>query len=280
MTDPLITDPPGGPGPRAATVPLTFDSAGTRLLGILHVPAGPGPHPVLILLHGFPGNERNFDLAHAASRAGYATLVFHYRGSWGMGGSWSWAHLMEDAAAAVAAVRDPATAAAHGLDPGRLDPGRLALIGHSAGGFTALMTAAALPEVAAAGSLAGFDFGAAAAACRADPAAATAYEQAWREELLPLSGTSAAALVAEMLEAGEAWRLSGLAGPLAGRPVLLVGAGRDTVAPPDVHHRPLVEAYGRSSLLDHHLLDTDHALADHRVALARTVIGFLDRRLR
>ncbi|WP_245774935.1 alpha/beta hydrolase family protein [Nonomuraea wenchangensis] len=146
MADPLITDPLDLPGPRAATVPLTIGSAGTPLPGVLHVPAGPGPHPVLILLHGFPGNERNFDLAHAARRAGYASLVFHYRGSWGAGGSWSWAHVLEDAAAAVTATRDPATVAAW-----RLDPDRLAVVGHSAGGFAALMTAAALPSVAAAG---------------------------------------------------------------------------------------------------------------------------------
>jgi hypothetical protein len=36
-------------------------------------------------LHGFPGNERNFDVAQALRRAGYAALVFHYRGSWGVG---------------------------------------------------------------------------------------------------------------------------------------------------------------------------------------------------
>ncbi|MEU6730916.1 alpha/beta fold hydrolase [Nonomuraea wenchangensis] len=276
MADPLITDPLDVPGPRAATVPLTVGSAGTPLPGVLHVPAGPGPHPVLILLHGFPGNERNFDLAHAARRAGYASLVFHYRGSWGAGGSWSWAHVLEDAAAAVAAMRDPATAAAW-----RLDPDRLAVVGHSAGGFAALMTAAALPSVAAAGSIAGFDFGAAAAACRADPALAAAYAEAWRDELLPLAGTSAEDLVAEMLAAGDAYRLAGLADRLAGRPVLLVGAGLDTVAPPEVHHLPLVEAYAAQpgSLLEHHVLDTDHALADQRVALARTLIGFLDRRL-
>ncbi|TMR94106.1 alpha/beta hydrolase family protein [Nonomuraea basaltis] len=276
MADPLITDPIDTTGPRAATVPLTFAGAGAKLLGVLHVPAGPGPHPVVILLHGFPGNERNFDLAHAARRAGYATLVFHYRGSWGMGGSWSWTHVLEDSAAAVAAMRDPGTVAAH-----RLAPDRLAVIGHSLGGFAALMTAAADPAVVAAGSVAGFDFGAVAALCRADPALGASYVEAWRDELLPLTGTSAEALFAEMEKAGAAWSLAGQAARLAGRPVLLIGTGRDPVTPAPLHHRPLVEAYEAQPglRLEHHLFDTDHALADHRVALARTVIGFLDRHL-
>ena len=70
---------------RAATPAVTFDSDEVALLGVLHLPEGEGPHPVAVLLHGFPGNERNFDLAQSLRRAGYAALVFHYRGSWRRG---------------------------------------------------------------------------------------------------------------------------------------------------------------------------------------------------
>ncbi|HLU58050.1 MAG TPA: alpha/beta fold hydrolase [Pseudonocardia sp.] len=271
MTDPLATDPPGDPEFPADTRAVVFPSGGEQLLGVLHVPVGPGPHPTVVLLHGFPGIERNFDLAQVLRRAGYAALVFHYRGSWGMGGRWSWGHVLEDAAAVVAALRDPATAAAH-----RLDPGRVALVGHSLGGFVALMTAAADPAVTATVSVAGFDFGTAAAICRADPAARAGWVEAFAGELLPLRGTSGEALVAEMEAAGDAWRLGGLAPRLAGRPVLLVGTGRDPVTPHAVHHDPVVGAYRAAGVrLQHHVLPTDHALSDHRVALARTVLGFL-----
>ncbi|GGR99068.1 hypothetical protein GCM10010169_49580 [Micromonospora fulviviridis] len=273
----LTTDPLATVSPPAATPAVTFASGGETLLGVLHVPAGSGPHPVVVLLHGFPGNERNFDLAHALRRAGYATLVFHYRGSWGVGGSWSWQAVLEDAARVVAAVREDATSVAY-----RLDPRRLAVVGHSLGGFAALMTAAADPAVGAVVSVAGFDFGVAAAALRADPALRSAYVQAWDAELLPLRGTSGEALVAEMEAAGDAWRLDRLAPRLADRPVLLVGTGRDAVTPAEVHHRPLVEAFQAYPVvrLEHRLFPTDHALSDHRVALARTIADFLDLHLR
>ncbi|GAB3339281.1 alpha/beta fold hydrolase [Micromonospora halotolerans] len=277
MSDPLVTDPIDAQGPAARTVPVTFPSAGATLLGVLHLPAGAGQHPVVVLLHGFLGHERNFDLAQALRRAGYATLVFHYRGSWGMDGSWSWAHVLEDSARVVARLREPDVATAHALDPGRL-----AVIGHSLGGFAALMTAAADPGVAAVGSVAGFDLGTAAAACRSDPAARAAYLADWASELLPLRGTSAPALVAEMEEAGDAWSLAHLAPRLATRPVLLIGTDRDVVTPAGVHHGPLVDAYLAHPVpgLEHHVFPTDHALSDHRVALARTVIAFLDRHLK
>jgi pimeloyl-ACP methyl ester carboxylesterase len=275
MRDFLATDPPADLTPPASTTPVTFDSGGEALPGVLHLPGGPGPHPVAVLLHGFPGNERNFDLAHALRRAGYAALVFHYRGSWGAGGSWSWGNVFEDAARVVSAVRDDPFAAAH-----RLDPTRLGVVGHSLGGYTALRTAAADPSVAAVASVAAFDFGAGAVASQADPAVRAQYVAAFGEELLPLRGTSAVALVDEMEAIGAGGRLAAFAPRLADRPVLLVGAGRDAVAPPEAHHLPSVEAYGSLPRVEHHLFPTDHSLADHRVALARTVAAFLDRWLK
>ncbi|MEJ3745010.1 alpha/beta fold hydrolase [Actinomycetes bacterium KLBMP 9797] len=272
----LVTDPVDAAVP-ASTPAVTFTSGGETLLGVLHLPAGAGPHPVVVLLHGFPGNERNFDLAQALRRAGYAALVFHFRGSWGVRGSWSWRNVLDDAARVVAAVREDALAATY-----RLDPRRVAVVGHSLGGFTALMTAAANPAVRAVASVAGFDFGIAAAASRADPAVRSAYVESWEGELLPLRGTSAEALVAEMEAAGDGWRLARLAPRLADRPVLLVGTGRDPVTPAEVHHWPLVEAYEAAAVsrLEHRVFPTDHALSDHRVALARTIVDFLDRHLR
>jgi uncharacterized protein len=274
--DPLATDPPPDADFPATTPAVTFDSGGEELLGVLHVPPGRGPHPIVVLLHGFPGNERNFDLAQVLRRAGHAALVFHYRGSWGVGGTWSWGHVLEDAAAVVAAVRDRGFAAAH-----RLDPEQVVLVGHSLGGFAALMTAAAEPSVTAVASVAGFDFGAVAALCRADPSVRAAWVEAFDGELGPLRGTSGEALVAEMEAAGEWWRLAGLAPLLAGRPMLLVGTGRDAVTPRELHHDPLVAAYAAERLehpvFEQHVFATDHALSDHRVTLARTVLDFLER---
>ncbi|MEV5748533.1 alpha/beta fold hydrolase [Actinoallomurus sp. NPDC052308] len=276
VPDLLMTDPAPDMTPAATTPAVAFESAGETLLGVLHVPAGPGPHPIVVLLHGFPGNERNFDVAQALRRAGYASLVFHYRGSWGIGGSYSWAHLLEDATRVTTAVREPEFAAAH-----RLDPERLAVAGHSAGGFTALMTAAADPSIAAVASVSGFDFGWAAADSRADPARRAWYLDLWRGGLAPLRGTSAEALLAEMEEAGDSWSLAGLAPRLANRPVLLIGTGRDDVTPAPFHHDPVVSAYRAHPVdrLEDHLFPADHDLSDHRVRLSRTLADFLRRHL-
>ncbi|WP_433613910.1 alpha/beta hydrolase family protein [Dactylosporangium sp. CA-139114] len=267
MDDRWLTDPDPALLPRARTPEVRFDSAGVPLLGVLHLPAGPGPHPVVVVLHGFPGNERNFDLAQALRRAGYAALVVHYRGSWGVGGAYCWSNVLADAARTAAA--------APGLDPS-LDPGRVAVVGHSVGGFAALHTAAGDPSVRAVAALAAYDLGA------VSQAPEGVLEQAramFAEDPLPLRGTSGDALFEEMRANGPSWRLASLAPRLAGRPVLLVAAEHDTVAPPALHHDPLVRAYTGLERCETVLLPSDHAFSDRRVALTRAVISFLDRSL-
>jgi len=60
---------------------IVFDSAGARCAGWLYLPAGPPPHPVVVMAHGF-GGQRRFRLDAFAERfaaAGLAAVVFDYR---------------------------------------------------------------------------------------------------------------------------------------------------------------------------------------------------------
>jgi pimeloyl-ACP methyl ester carboxylesterase len=112
-------DPPARDSAHPAQMAeLAFESAGERLNGLFYLPAGSGPHPVVVLLHGNPGNERNLDVAQALRRAGYATLYFNYRGSWGSGGMFSRMHAIEDVHAALRFVRSPLAEEQYRVDGG------------------------------------------------------------------------------------------------------------------------------------------------------------------
>ena len=114
----------------AAMETFQLPSHGAQLNALTYIAAGAGPHPVVVLLHGFPGNEKNLDLAQTIRRAGWDVLYFDYRGSWGSPGDFSFTHSAEDVASALAYLRDPANSAKL-----RADPKRIVLIGHSMGGF-------------------------------------------------------------------------------------------------------------------------------------------------
>lgn len=247
---------------------ISFRSGDDRVIGALLLADGEGPHPTLLLLHGFPGVERNFDLAHDARRAGWNVLVFHYRGSWGSGGSFSFTSSHDDAAAALQFLRSCETSARY-----RIDPDRIAIAGHSMGGFIALKTAARDPRVMGVASWAGFNFGAFAPQLAYDRDA-TADD--WGGCLIPLRGATGAALVDEVLAAGASWDLRELSRALGDRSVLLVGAKNDAVAPVKLHHEPLVEAYTNgSSRLTHVVLDTEHGFTSHRPVLSRMMLQWL-----
>ncbi len=131
-----------------------FPSHGGLLNAFVYVAAGPGPHPAVVLLHGFPGNERNLDLAQDIRSAGWDVLYFDYRGSWGSPGDFSFSHGIEDTAAAIDYLRSAPMARIL-----RLDPSRIVLIGHSMGGFMAVQAAAADPGIVGVGLISAADVG-------------------------------------------------------------------------------------------------------------------------
>jgi uncharacterized protein len=118
---------------------VTFDSDGHRLLGVLYLARGQEPKPTVLLLHGCPGLEKNLDLAVRLREAGWNALAFHYRGCWGSAGRYDLRTIPRDVTAAVDFVTGCP----------RVDAGRIAVLGHSLGGWAALLTAAAEPRLRA-----------------------------------------------------------------------------------------------------------------------------------
>ena len=66
----------------ASITELTITSNGKRLPGLIYRSAGVGPHPTAIMLHGYPGNEKNLDVAQSLRSAGWnrSTLIIAEHG--------------------------------------------------------------------------------------------------------------------------------------------------------------------------------------------------------
>jgi pimeloyl-ACP methyl ester carboxylesterase len=65
---------------------VEFENQGSKLQGMLHVPAGPGPHPIVVFLHGYTGSRiEDHCLFVKAGRDlcsnGISCLRFDFRGS-------------------------------------------------------------------------------------------------------------------------------------------------------------------------------------------------------
>lgn len=268
--DPAVIDAAHPP----QIVDAAIETPAGGLTAVVYEAQGAGPHPTVVLLHGFPGFERNLDLAHALRRAGWNTVFFHYRGTWGSPGRFSFAGALDDVARVVEAIARPDFAARH-----RIDPATIALVGHSMGGFTALTSAAGLPRVACVASLAGANLGGLARAAAVTPEGRRAMAASLDGWSGPVVGPGGEALVAEVIEAGDRFDLRRHAAALADRPVLLVAASEDDVTPVTQHHTPLVDALreaGARSLRTRVFEGDGHSFSARRIGLATLVVDWLE----
>ncbi len=69
----LTSDPAPDKSAPAAMQAFQLPSHGAQLNALAYIAPGPGPHPVIILLHGFPGNEKNLDVAQTMRRSGWTS---------------------------------------------------------------------------------------------------------------------------------------------------------------------------------------------------------------
>lgn len=272
---PAVTDPTGfDPAYPPAMIEAKFESGGGILNGVVYLAAGPGPHPTTVFLHGYPGNERNLDLAQAVRRAGSNAIYFPYRGAWGNGGTFSASNAVEDAAAVIATVRDSAWAAET-----RSDPTRIAVVGHSFGGLVGAITVARDPEVRCYAHLAGANFGAVALPARADPDLRAGISASIGTDLEAAGGVLAAdvdALVDEFVTEAERWMIPAYAPELAARPLLVVAGARDEATPPEQNHAPFMAALEEAGAerVTELVLEDDHSFSASRITLARRLVDW------
>jgi uncharacterized protein len=233
---------------------VTFDSDGHRLVGVLYLAHGDEPKPTALLLHGCPGLEKNTDLAIRLREKGWNALVFHYRGCWGSAGRYDLRTIPRDVTAAV----DHLTGCPW------VDPDRIAAVGHSLGGWAALVTAAVEPRLRAVAV-----YGAAArlgAGLRLSP---DRIEEEFTRFLAatPAEFACQAAVVAEQMDGLEA------AAGIWPRPLLVVHGTTDRWVPVTAA-RELRERAGPACRYVE-VEGADHAFSRHRGELADLITGWL-----
>lgn len=257
-------------------IQVTLTSCGEKMFGVMFTARGEGPHPTMMLLHGFPGNESNFDLAHALRRTGWNVFVFHYRGTWGSKGMFSFSGMLADIRAGAAFIRSEAAQAKY-----RIDAQNIVIAGNSIGGFAALLSTAWGVGVKGCVSISSYDLGLLGQTIQTDAQVMGALREMLTECVEPVNGLSVDELIEEIITHGSQWNLLDHAESLAKYPVLLVAGSRDDVGPPDLHFHPLIAALNSmgADRLEWHLLESDHGFQDQRVGLSRIIAGWLDKLL-
>jgi pimeloyl-ACP methyl ester carboxylesterase len=260
----VITDPASDKQFPPGLAVLTIRSNGSEMDAFLYLAAGPSPHGTVVLLHGLPGYEMNGDLAQSIRRAGWNVLIFNYRGTWGSAETFSQSSAIEDTAAVVRFLRDPANIATY-----RIDPRRLVIIGHSFGGFLSGYVGSHDPEISAVGMISATNVG----RINIDPKERDTRLKRWQTQLHPVHGATASDLFAEAERHAKEWDYVQWADALRTRPLLLVEADDQNHA--DMEALASAVRGKGSARLEQRAVSTDHSFSDHRISLQTIVIDWL-----
>jgi pimeloyl-ACP methyl ester carboxylesterase len=269
----ITTDPAPDKVYPAAIETFQIPSHGAMLNALAYIAEGAGPHPVVLLLHGFPGNEKNLDLAQAIRREGWDVVYFDYRGSWGSPGDFSFTHSIEDTQSAIAYLRD----AAHAKKL-RSDPAYIVLIGHSLGGFMARYVGAQDPTIKAVGLISAADMGVDKVQSlkpgQEKEATTRLAAHLAADGMAPLAGCTPESLAKEVIANAAAWNIPNLAPRLANRSVLVI-TSEDGLAPSNDAFVEALHKAGATDITTVHMT-TDHSYSDQRIALEKAVLEALE----
>ncbi|MDB5133073.1 MAG: alpha/beta fold hydrolase [Mucilaginibacter sp.] len=236
---------------------LNIPSSGSLMQGFMYTPNGGGKHPLLIMLHGFPGNERNLDLAQLARARGWNVLYFDYRGSWGSQGKFSFKNCVEDVVNVVAYCKKNAAYF-------NTDTTNITLFGHSMGGWICLKALTYLPEVKKGFALSTWDIYADVKQLGGDMAK---LEKA-NGKYFVLNATTRE-LFQPVIDDPDYFNLRVIAPRLAGKQVVML----------DEHHlnKGVADAITAANKVsfDYQVWATDHGFSNTRVSMMKKVLAFI-----
>lgn len=249
------TDSPAG------FMELQLPSAGSLLQGFMYKANGSKPHPTLLLLHGYPGNERNLDLAQAVRAHGWNVVYFNYRGSWASQGEFSFRHCVEDVKNIVSYLKTNAVKM-------QIDPQQIALFGHSMGGFVCLKALQEIPGIKKGFAVSAWDIY---RNISTQSAKGLAEQEKEADDYFVLNKKSGKALFAAVTAEADFHNLKNAATPLSGKQVVMI----------DEHHNndALANLFKKANrnYFVYEVWETDHSFTNKRGSLIKKVIAFLDR---
>lgn len=244
----------------ASQIELTIPSENSKLAGFIYTANGSQKHPTLLMLHGFPGNERNLDLAQVVRAHGWNVIYFDYRGSWASQGQFGFENCVQD-------VKNVVSFCKKYSDSLKIDTSNIALFGHSMGGFVCLKALASLPDIKKGFALSTWDIYATAKDLKP-----TQIKMAAKMigEYFVLN-TSSEKLISSVLNNLPFYNIQTESIALAGKKIIML----------DEHNgnKQLAESLKNSNhnYFDYEVWQTDHPFSNKRISLINKVLEFLNR---
>ncbi|MBN4081029.1 alpha/beta fold hydrolase, partial [Caldithrix abyssi] len=113
---------------------MILNIKGDSIAGYAFIANGGKPKETVIMVHGLPGNDNQFDIAQSIRRTGRNVIHFNYRGSWGSQGDFLYSSSLEDIDEVIKYLSN-----AENHKRLRIDTNAFVILGRSYGGGIALI---------------------------------------------------------------------------------------------------------------------------------------------
>jgi len=248
----------------AGSTELFIPSGNSLLAGFIYSANGVQKHPTLLLLHGYPGNERNLDMAQVVRSHGWNVIYFDYRGSWGSQGKFSFKNCVEDVINVVSFCEKY-------QDSLHIDTSNIVLFGHSMGGWVCLKAIQQLPTIKKGFTLSTWNIG-------DDYKKVSTEKEMLRKAYEPNVGgnyfvlnTSLKELYTPVVQNQTYFNLVNDGKGLADKQIIML----------DEHHgnKQIADTIknANKSYFEYEVWQTDHPFTNKRVSLINKILTFLDR---
>jgi len=245
----------------AGSTELFIPSANSQLAGLIYRANGAQKHPTLLLLHGYPGNERNLDMAQVVRAHGWNVIYFNYRGAWGSGGNFSFKNCVEDVVNVVSFCKKY-------QDSLKIDTSNIVLFGHCMGGRVCLKALQQLPGVKKGFALSTWNIG------EGFKNVSTEAEMLRRANYAGsyfVLNTSLKDLFTPVVQNNAYFNLTNDGNSLANKQIIML----------DEHtgNKQLADTIKNLNKIyfNYHVWQTDHSFTNKRVSLINKVLEFLER---
>jgi len=239
----------------------SFQSEGDVLIGVIYIGLGEGRKPTVILLHGLPGLEKNFDIAYKLREMGWNVLISHYRGCWGSEGKYRFTGIPTDVKNAITYMKSKEF----------VDKEKIFLVGHSMGAWATIITAAQDKRVKGAVAISG-----GASSTEMPPTKISDRQSKHLDTLIAqrfLKGITLQEAIENSTRRSKELAPQDWVAKISPRPLLIIGGEQDATVSPDRVKALYEKAKQPKKLVI--IKDADHVFTKKRKELVRTVTNWL-----
>ncbi len=237
---------------------IIFNIKGDSVAGYAFIANGEGSKETVIMLHGLPGNDNQFDIAQSLRRTGRNVIHFNYRGAWGSQGDFLYSHSLEEVDEVIKYLSNSENSKRL-----KIDTNAFVLLGRSYGGGLALIQGSKNERVKKIIAISSMNAGS-----RFNPIQALSELSGWKNYLnrQVMLKVNAHIFLQEMLDNKEKYNVVTYKNQLKHKKVLLIEGSKNN--------------HSWISLLENidlKMFESDHNFISNRIELTTVLIEWLNK---